>query len=212
MKKIFNILLCLLFVFMYADVTAQVPNKQRKKPVKKVAPKPTPPPAPVVEAPKEPTLEETKTWILEKILKYKPLVYFSSSIPAKNNCAYNVTAASFDQNDQLILHLSSEPTSACYKDRLQSISIDFTLIDVNKTNTVESTRRVLLFPLTLEKPFALSYAPESLMKKQNLVQYNTIIAFSKDATYETNLATRMGKAFVKMNEFKKSSTQVKESY
>lgn len=212
MKKIFSILLCLFVVFIYADVSAQVPNKQRKKPVKKVAPKPTPPPAPVVEAPKEPTLEETKTWILEKILKYKPLVYFSSSIPAKNNCSYNVTAASFDQNDQLILHLSSEPTSPCYKDRLQSISIDFTLIDVNKTNTVESTRRVLLFPLTLEKPFALLYAPESIMKKQNLIQYNTIIAFSKDATYETNLATRMGKAFVKMNEFKKNTTQAKESY
>jgi hypothetical protein len=212
MKKIFSILFCLFVVFIYADATAQVPNKQRKKPVKKVAPKPTPPPAPVVEAPKEPTLEETKTWIIEKILKYKPLVYFSSSIPAKNNCAYQVTAASFDQNDQLILHLSSAPTSTCYKDKLQTISIDFTLIDISKTNTVESTRRVLLFPLTLEKPFTLTYAPESLMKKQNVVQYNTIIAFSKDATYETNLATRIGKAFVKMNEFKKNTTPVTESY
>ncbi len=212
MKKLVSIIFLLSIVLMYADATAQVPNRQRKKPAKKVAPKPLPPPPPPAEVVKEPTIEETKVWILEKILKYKPLVYFSSSIAAKNNCSYQVTAASFDQNDQLILHLKSEPTSVCYKDQLQTITIDFTLIDVKRTNTVETTRRILLFPLTLEKPFSLIYAPESAMKKQSLIQYNTIVAFDKSATYETNLATRMGKAFIKMNEFKKDNTDTKESY
>ena len=212
MKKLVSILFLVSMVFLYADVNAQVPNRQRKKAPKKVAPKPLPPPPPPAEVIKEPTLEETKTWILEKILKFKPLVYFSSSIPAKNNCSYQVTAASFDQNDHLILHLKSEPTSTCYKDQLQTITIDFTLIDVKRTNTVETTRRILLFPLTLEKPFNLIYAPESAMKKQSIIQYNTIIAFDKSATYETNLATRMGKALIKMNEFKKDSSDTKESY
>jgi hypothetical protein len=212
MKKVFSILFLVSMVLMYADVSAQVPNRQRKKPAKKVVAKPLPPPPPPVEEVKEPTLEETKTWILEKILKYKPLVYFSSSLAAKNNCSYVVTAASFDQNDHLVLHLKSEPTSVCYKDQLQTISIDFTLIDIKRTNTVESTRRILLFPLTLEKPFTLIYAPESAMKKQSFTQYNTIIAFDKSATYETNLATRMGKALIKMNEFKKDNEKGKESY
>lgn len=212
MKKIVSLLFLVSIVFICFDAAAQVPNRQRKKPAKKVAPKPLPPPPPPVEVPKEPTLEETKTWILEKVLKYKPLVYFTSSIPTKNNCSYQVTAASFDQNDHLVLHLSSEPTSTCYKDQLQTITIDFRLIDVKKTNTVETTRRILLFPITLEKPFSLIYAPESAMKKQTLVQYNTIIAFDKSATYEPNLATRMGKALVKMNEFKKEANTEKESY
>jgi hypothetical protein len=212
MKKIVSILFLVSIVFICFDAAAQVPNRQRKKPAKKVAPKPLPPPPAPVEIPKEPTLEETKTWVLEKVMKYKPMVYFASSIPAKNNCSYLVTAASFDQNDHLVLHLSSEQTSACYKDQLQTITIDFRLIDVKKTNTVESTRRILLFPITLEKPFSLTYAPESAMKKQSIIQYNTIIAFDKSATYETNLATRMGKAFIKMNEFKKTTTDVKDIY
>lgn len=212
MKKIVSLLFLCSIILIYTDTSAQVPNRQRKKVVKKTAPKPLPPPPPPVEEVKEPTIEETKTWILEKVLKYKPLVYFSSSLSTKNDCSYQVTAASFDENDRLILHLKSEPTSACYKDQLQSISIDFTLIDVKRTNTVETTRRILLFPQTLMKPFVLSYAPESAMKKQTFTQYNAIIAFDKSATYETNLATRMGKALIKMNEFKKDTNKSKEAY
>lgn len=212
MKKLLSIsfLIFALFAVNYAD--AQVPNKARRKPVKKVAPKPLPPPPPVVEPVREPTLEETKTWIIDKVLKYKPIIYFSSNMVSKNNCEYQVTAAAFDQNDQLILHLKSEPTSACYKDQLQSITINFTLIDVKRTNTVESTKRVLVFPQTLQKPFELNYAANSAMKKQNIVQFNTIVAFDKGAAYEPNLATRLGKAFVKMYEFKYVSPTEKEAY
>lgn len=212
MKRLSILFSAIILIFIYADVSAQVPNKQRKKPVKKVAPKPEPKPAPVVEVVKEPTLEETKAWLLDKILKYKPLVYFSSNQIGKNDCEYQVTAAAFDQNDQLILHLKSEPTSACFKDQLQTITINFMLIDVNKTNTVESTKRVLIFPKNLEKPFSLGYSPTSLMNKQSITQYNTILAFGKNAAYEPNLATRIGKAFVKMNEFKKNLNTEKEAY
>lgn len=193
-------------------VEAQVANKARRKPAKKVAPKPLPPPAPVVEPVHEPTLEETKTWVIEKILKYKPIIYFSSNIVAKNNCEYKVTAATFDQNDNLILHLNSEPTSSCFKDQLQSITINFSLIDVKRTNTVETTKRVLLFPQTLQKPFELIYAQNSPMKKQNIVQFNTIVAFDKGAAYEPDLATRLGKAFVKLYEFKYMPPKEKEAY
>ncbi len=212
MKKLV-ILFVLALTALSAEYSfAQVPNKARKKPVKKVAPKPVPPPPPVVEPVKEPTLEETKTWIIEKILKYKPIIYFSSNSPNKNNCEYQVTAASFDQNDNLILHLKSEPTSLCYKDQLQSITINFTLIDVKRTNTVESTKRVLLFPKTLEKPFDLQYSTASTKKKESIIQYNTMVAFDKGATYEPNLATRLGKAFIKMYEFKYNPNKEKEAY
>lgn len=202
-----------ILIFISSDVAfAQTPNKARRKPVKKVMPKPTPPPAPIVEEVKEPTLEETKTWIIEKILKYKPIVYITSSISQKNNCEYLVTAASFDSNDQLILHLKADVASTCHKDQLQTITINFTQIDVKRTNTVETTRRVLLYPQTLMKPFTLQYAANSAMLKTNFSHFNTIVAFDKGATYEPNLATRLGKAFLKMYEFKNTEPKEKDAY
>ena len=212
MKRYISYIFVCLAVLMLNYAEGQVPNKARRKPVKKVAPKPLAPPPPVVEPVREPTLEETKAWIIEKILKYKPIIYFSSNIASKNNCEYQVTAAAFDQNDQLILHLKSEPLSPCYKDQLQSITINFTLIDVKKTNTVETTKRVLLFPQTLQKPFDLQYSMVSPMKKQNIVQFNTIVAFDKGAAYEPNLATRLGKSFIKIYEFKYVPPAEKEAY
>ncbi len=93
-----------------------------------------------------------------------------------------------------------------------SKAIDFTLIDVKKTNTVESTKRVLLFPQNLMKPFLLSYAPKSSMNSSTLTIYNVIVAFDKGAAYDPNLATRLGKAFVKMSEFKNDTKKEKEAY
>lgn len=205
-------LLITVLIFSIVTVDAQTPNKARRKPVKRVMPKPTPPPAPVVEEVKEPTLEETKAWIIEKILKYKPIVYITSSLTQKNDCEYLVTAASFDANDQLILHVKADAASKCYKDQLQSVTINFLQIDVKRTNTVESTKRVLLYPQTLTKPFNLLYAPNSMMLKTNFTQFNTIVAFDKGATYEPNLATRLGKAFIKMYEFKNTAPKEKEAY
>lgn len=208
-----RIIIVSILLFISSDVAiAQTPNKARRKPVKKVMPKPTPPPAPVVEVVKEPTLEETKTWILEKILKYKPIVYITSSLANKNNCEYLVTAASFDSNDQLILHVKADAASTCYKDQLQTITINFSQIDVKRTNTVESTKRVLLFPQTLTKPFTLQFAANSAMLKTNFTQFNTIIAFDKGATYEPNLASRLGKSFLKMYDFKNTVPAEKEAY
>ncbi len=210
MLRYFLLLCLLVFSFVYAD--AQTPNKARRKPVKREMPKPVAPPPPVVEEVKEPTLEETKAWMLEKILKYKPIVYVTSSLAQKNDCEYYVTAASFDANDQLILHVKADAASKCYKDQLQTVTINFMQIDVKRTNTVESTKRVLLYPQTLTKPFQLIYAPQSAMLKTNLTQFNTIIAFDKGSTYEPNLATRLGKACVKMYEFKNTQPKEKEAY
>lgn len=209
----FRVIIISILLLISSDVAfSQTPNKARRKPVKKVMPKPTPPPAPVVEVVKEPTLEETKTWILEKILKYKPIVYITSSLSTKNNCEYFITAASFDSNDQLILHVKADVASSCYKDQLQTITINFTQIDVKRTNTVESTKRVLLFPQTLTKPFSLQFAANSTMHKTNFTHFNTIIAFDKGATYEPNLATRLGKSFLKMYDFKNTVPSEKEAY
>lgn len=209
----FRVIIISILLLISSDVAfSQTPNKARRKPVKKVMPKPTPPPAPVVEVVKEPTLEETKTWILEKILKYKPIVYITSSLSTKNNCEYFITAASFDSNDQLILHVKADVASSCYKDQLQTITINLTQIDVKRTNTVESTKRVLLFPQTLTKPFSLQFAANSTMHKTNFTHFNTIIAFDKGATYEPNLATRLGKSFLKMYDFKNTVPSEKEAY
>lgn len=209
----FRVIIISILLLISSDVAfSQTPNKARRKPVKKVMPKPTPPPAPVVEVVKEPTLEETKTWILEKILKYKPIVYITSSLSTKNNCEYFITAASFDSNDQLILHVKADVASSCYKDQLQTITINFTQIDVKRTNTVESTKRVLLFPQTLTKPFSLQFAANSTMHKTYFTHFNTIIAFDKGATYEPNLATRLGKSFLKMYDFKNTVPSEKEAY
>lgn len=191
---------------------AQTPNTARKKPKKTTPPKVEVPPPPAPEPVKEPTLEETKTWILDKMLKYKPIVYITSNQSKKNDCEFQVTAAAFDENDHLILHVKSDAASACVKDQLQSIKIDFTLIDVKKTNTVESTKRVLLFPQNLAKPFILNYAPKSPMSTSGLNIFNVIVAFDKGAAYDPNLATRLGKAFVKMNEFKNEPSKEKEAY
>ncbi|MEN9370065.1 MAG: hypothetical protein RI952_930, partial [Bacteroidota bacterium] len=54
-------------VLMHA-VYAQVPNSQRKKPVKKAKVKVEVPAPVVVEPVKEPTKEETEAWVIEKIL------------------------------------------------------------------------------------------------------------------------------------------------
>lgn len=195
---------------MALQVAAQVPNSARKKPAKKTTPKPVveappPPPAP----PKEPTLEETKAWILEKLTKYKPIVYVTSNLSKKNDCEFLVTALSFDENDQLILHLKSDPSSSCYRDQLQSVKINFSLIDIKKTNAVESTKRVLLFPQNLNKPFYLQYSATS---KEQMSPFNVIIAFDKGSTYEPNLATRLAKAFSKMYNFKTESANKTEAY
>ncbi len=212
MKRYFPIIAFLLFFFAFNLAEAQVPNSQRKKPVKKVAPKPVAP-APVVVAPViEPTKEETEAWIIEKILKYKPIVYITSSIPTKNNCEWLVTNVAFNANDNLILTIKADPASTCYKDQLIQVEIDIRLLDMKRTNSVETTKRVLLFPLTLTNPFTLTFAPASAMNKTKFTHFNTIIAFDKGAAYEPNLATRLAKAISKMNEFTTSKETSKEAY
>ncbi len=212
MRKLIRTFAVISTLLLISEVaSAQVPNSQRKKPApKKIVDKPVPPPPPPPVV-KEPTMEETKAWLLEKINKFKPSVYLSTNLTAKNNCEWLLVDASFDANDRLILNVKATPASECYKDQLQQVSIDFTYIDQKRMNTVESTKRVLLFPLFGTNPFDCSYAPQSATNKASVSYYTTQVAFDKSSTYEPNLTTRMGKAMLKMAEFK-SAKKEEEAY
>ena len=202
----------ILFFLLLTQVVAQVPNSQRKKPVKKVKAK-VEAPAPVIVAPvKEPSKEETQAWIIEKILKFKPIIYITGNLANKNNCEYPVVDVAFTTEDLLVLTLKSDPRDACYLDNLKQVTIDITKIDFKRTNSVESTKRVLLYPEILQSPFALSYSAKSQLNKIKYVPFNVIIAFDKGATYEPNLATRLARALLKLHSLIPIQSSVKELY
>ena len=202
----------ILFFLLLTQVVAQVPNSQRKKPVKKVKAK-VEVPAPVIVAPvKEPSKEETQAWIIEKILKFKPIIYITGNLANKNNCEYPVVDVAFTTEDLLVLTLKSDPRDACYLDNLKQVTIDITQIDFKRTNSVESTKRVLLYPEKLQSPFALSYSAKSQLNKIKYVPFNVIIAFDKGATYEPNLATRLARALLKLHSLIPAQSSVKELY
>ena len=202
----------ILFYLLLTQVVAQVPNSQRKKPVKKVKAK-VEAPAPVIVAPvKEPSKEETQAWIIEKILKFKPIIYITGNLANKNNCEYPVVNVAFTTEDLLVLTLKSDPRDACYLDNLKQVTIDITKIDFKRTNSVESTKRVLLYPEKLQSPFALSYSANSQLNKIKYVPFNVIIAFDKGATYEPNLATRLARALLKLHSLIPVQSSVKELY
>ena len=202
----------ILFFLLLTQVVAQVPNSQRKKPVKKVKAK-VEVPAPVIVAPvKEPSKEETQAWIIEKILKFKPIIYITGNLANKNNCEYPVVDVAFTTEDLLVLTLKSDPRDACYLDNLKQVTIDITQIDFKRTNSVESTKRVLLYPEKLQSPFALSYSAKSQLNKIKYVPFNVIIAFDKGATYEPNLATRLARALLKLHSLIPAQSSAKELY
>jgi hypothetical protein len=202
----------ILYFLLLTQVVAQVPNSQRKKPVKKVKAK-VEVPAPVIVAPvKEPSKEETQAWIIEKILKFKPIIYITGNLANKNNCEYPVVDVAFTTEDLLVLTLKSDPRDGCYLDNLKQVTIDITKIDFKRTNSVESTKRVLLYPEKLQSPFALSYSAKSQLNKIKYVPFNVIIAFDKGATYEPNLATRLARALLKLHSLIPIQSSVKELY
>ena len=86
------------------------------------------------------------------------------------------------------------------------------LIDFKRTNSVESTKRVLLYPEKLQSPFALSYSANSQLNKIKYVPFNVIIAFDKGATYEPNLATRLARALLKLHSLIPAQSSAKELY
>ncbi len=202
----------LLFFLLLTQVVAQVPNSQRKKPVKKVKVQ-LEAPAPVIVAPvKEPSKEETQAWIIEKILKFKPIIYITGNLANKNNCEYPVVDVAFTTEDLLVLTLKSDPRDACYLDNLKQVTIDITKIDFKRSNSVEITQRVLLYPAKLQIPFALNYSAKSQLNKIKYVPFNVIIAFDKGATYEPNLATRLARALLKLQSLIPAQSSAKELY
>ena len=194
------------------EVYAQVPNSQRKKPVKKAKVKVETPAPVVVEPVKEPTKEETEAWVIEKILKFKPIIYITGNLANKNNCEYHVVNVSFTTEDILVLTMKSDPRNACYLDDLKQINIDLSKVDFKRTNSVETTQRVLLYPEKMESPFELLYGAKSQMNHIKYLPFNVIIAFDKGATYEPNLATRLARALLKLNQLIPKANSGKELY
>lgn len=193
-------------------VYAQVPNSQRKKPVKKAKVKVEVPAPVVVEPVKEPTKEETEAWVIEKILKFKPIIYITGNLANKNNCEYHVVNVSFTTEDILVLTMKSDPRNACYLDDLKQINIDLSKVDFKRTNSVETTQRVLLYPEKMQSPFELMYGAKSQMNHIKYLPFNVIIAFDKGATYEPNLATRLARALLKLNQLIPKVNSGKELY
>jgi hypothetical protein len=210
MKTIFSYFL--LFFLLISQVYAQVPNSQRKKPVKKKKVKVEAPIPVVLEPAKEPSKEETEAWIIEKILKFKPIIYITGNLANKNNCEYPVVNVTFSTEDLLVLTLKSDPRNACYLDELKQVTIDITKIDFKRSNSVETTQRVLLYPEKLQSPFALNYSSKSQINKIKYVPFNVIIAFDKGATYEPNLATRLARALLKLHNLIPVQSSDKELY
>ena len=198
-------------VLMHA-VYAQVPNSQRKKPVKKAKVKVEVPAPVVVEPVKEPTKEETEAWVIEKILKFKPIIYITGNLANKNNCEYHVVNVSFTTEDILVLTMKSDPRNACSLDDLKQINIDLSKVDFKRTNSVETTQRVLLYPEKMQSPFELMYGAKSQMNHIKYLPFNVIIAFDKGATYEPNLATRLARALLKLNQLIPKANSGKELY
>ena len=193
-------------------VYAQVPNSQRKKPVKKAKVKVEVLAPVVVEPVKEPTKEETEAWVIEKILKFKPIIYITGNLANKNNCEYHVVNVSFTTEDILVLTMKSDPRNACYLDDLKQINIDLSKVDFKLTNSVETTQRVLLYPEKMQSPFELMYGAKSQMNHIKYLPFNVIIAFDKGATYEPNLATRLARALLKLNQLIPKVNSGKELY
>ena len=193
-------------------VYAQVPNSQRKKPVKKAKVKVEVLAPVVVEPVKEPTKEETEAWVIEKILKFKPIIYITGNLANKNNCEYHVVNVSFTTEDILVLTMKSDPRNACYLDDLKQINIDLSKVDFKRTNSVETTQRVLLYPEKMQSPFELMYGAKSQMNHIKYLPFNVIIAFDKGATYEPNLATRLARALLKLNQLIPKANSGKELY
>ncbi|MEY2799461.1 MAG: hypothetical protein RI934_449 [Bacteroidota bacterium] len=200
------------FIFLVHAVFAQVPNSQRKKPVKKAKLKVEAPAPVVVEPVKEPTKEETEAWVIEKILKFKPIIYITGNLANKNNCEYHVVNVSFTTEDILVLTIKSDPRNACYLDDLKQINIDLSKVDFKRTNSVETTQRVLLYPEKMQSPFELMYGAKSQMNHIKYLPFNVIIAFDKGATYEPNLATRLARALLKLNQLIPKVNSGKELY
>ncbi|MEN9370903.1 MAG: hypothetical protein RI952_1768, partial [Bacteroidota bacterium] len=143
---------------------------------------------------------------------FKPIIYITGNLANKNNCEYHVVNVSFTTEDILVLTMKSDPRNACYLDDLKQINIDLSKVDFKRTNSVETTQRVLLYPEKMESPFELMYGAKSQMNHIKYLPFNVIIAFDKGATYEPNLATRLARALLKLNQLIPKSNSSKELY
>ena len=154
----------------------------------------------------------TRRFHFVEMFIFKPIIYITGNLANKNNCEYHVVNVSFTTEDILVLTMKSDPRNACYLDDLKQINIDLSKVDFKRTNSVETTQRVLLYPEKMQSPFELMYGAKSQMNHIKYLPFNVIIAFDKGATYEPNLATRLARALLKLNQLIPKANSGKELY
>ncbi len=153
----------------------------------------------------EPSLEATKAWVLQKITDFKPTVFFVKEKELNTTCEWEIKKVSFDKSDKLIINLSSGNSDKCLKNVTAILSIDFSSIDISKTLIQGQSRKVNLFTKGNTQSFIATFSP-ALASKSFINKIN-FIYFSFDnltSLYETNLSTRLAKAFNRLVELKQT--------
>lgn len=211
MKKIILASLTIAFLIICSAAQSQTRRPApKKKPV--TTAKPVAKPVDTVAKVEEPSLEETKAWIVKKLTTYKPAIYYKKE-GENGTCEWTVEEASFDAEDKLTIKVSADPKLNCGKDIPASIIIDFGGLDPKKTNALESDKRMLIYAApSMPNPVNFVYTTRSASGIKEKVFY-TYLSFSQLTLYESNLVTRMSKAFNRMMVLKGAKLQAeKEAY
>ncbi|MFA6923498.1 MAG: hypothetical protein WC223_04515 [Bacteroidales bacterium] len=156
---------------------------------------------------KEPTLEETRAWIINKLKTFNPSVIHFKSKDGFIVCDWKITNFSFDNTDKLILITTPVEKSACPKDLIITVTIDFTKLDPTKTVAVDNPKSTIIFNLNdNDSGFSHVFSNNSYANKFSNKIFSITFKFS-NASYEYNLSSRLGKAFNRLMNLKGSDGQ-----
>jgi len=158
----------------------------------------------------EPGLAETKDWIVKKISDFKPTVFFVKEKEKSESCEWRINKVSF-LKDKLLLILVPQDKEGCLKNVTATLSIEFTALESKKTSANEGGRKVNLYTKPTASAFSALFEP-SVAAKTFTGKINFIyISFDNlSSLYETNLCTRLAKAFNRLVTLKTAGTQQKK--
>ena len=158
----------------------------------------------------EPGLADTKDWIVKKITDFKPTVYFAKEKEKSQSCEWKINKVSFFK-DKLLLILIPLDKEGCLKNVTATLSIEFANIESKKTSANEGGRKVNLYTKSSSTAFAAlfepSYAAKTFTGKINFIYFSFDNLYS---LYESNLCTRLAKAFNRLITLKTAGIQQKK--
>ena len=158
----------------------------------------------------EPGLTETKDWIVKKIIDFKPTVFFAKEKEKSQSCEWKINKVSF-YKDKLLLNLVPQDKEGCLKNVSSMLSIEFTAIESKKTSANEGGRKVYLYAkptvIAFSSLFEPSFAAKTFTEKINFIYFSFD---NLSSLYETNLCTRLAKAFNRLITLKSAGTQQKK--